>query len=221
MEENSVALEKFKKATNKLYTRLIGGLKGLTGINGWEVLYKLEYISFENCDSPEDLKSFGGICPFNIVKKDNENYFRCVCGKPHIKNLTIMKYPAKTWDYCILGSDCVESTIKYLEDLDDIHDIENLYDKLSVWYKEINNEKKKLTHKKCVSCKEYNVNKTTKYKNPARFYWCNKCCGGDMVCCINCKKDRVFQLDWKNKPMLYCRNCYFSQLPSPSSSQNI
>ncbi len=209
--------EKVLNATKKLYTKLIRGLRCLTGNNGWGVLLDMEYVDYEKCTKPSNFQHLGNICPYNIVNRDGEDYFQCVCGKPHIHNLAIMKYKCKEWDYMILGSDCIEGTLKFIKE---VEGIDNLKDKMSVWCKDIEKGKRKITHKQCVSCKKYRVNRKTNYKNPARNYWCNDCCGGSCVNCIQCGKDRVFQYDYKGTPMLYCRDCYFSQVPLLSSSYN-
>ena len=213
MENSSLEKQKFFKATDKLYTRLVNGLKNNTGKNGWEVLVDMKYIDFASCEDPDDFNSYERICPANIKVNGGTKYFQCICGKPHIKNLTLMEYKCDEWDYMIVGSNCIEGTYKFIKD---IQDIDNLKEKMSIWIKEINTEKRKQKYKKCVSCGEYRVSKMTDYKNPARKYWCNNCCGGDCVNCIKCGRDRVFQYDWRGKPMLLCRPCYFA--PSPSLS---
>jgi len=196
-------------ATVGLYTRLTDGLHHITDKNGWQVLADLEFSSYLELDDPDQLMEMEGrICPINIQQDVEGKYFQCACGKKHIKRLSIMEYKkAKDWEYLVLGSECISTLEKYTKELEGI---DNIKKKIKLWLEDIKDEVKKLRYKKCISCNEYKVSRTTNYKNPARHFWCNNCSSAGKVKCVTCGDYRFFNLDWKKQPMKYCRSCYFS-----------
>ena len=190
------------------YSRLTDGLNHITLKNGWQVLADLEYSSFIVESKPSELLEFEGrICPSNIYRQDGQEYFLCACGKKHITNLTIMAYEHQNFEYILLGSECIKTAVKFLERIEGIEDFK---EKVSQWLYYIKEEEKKIKNKKCVACGKYKVKKNYKYKNEARFKWCNDCCSGGQVRCITCNEFRIFKNDWKGNPMLQCSRCYFA-----------
>tara|TARA_R110002153_G_scaffold37336_1_gene109607 strand:+ start:2850 stop:3530 length:681 start_codon:yes stop_codon:yes gene_type:complete len=219
--------EKIKDILNKLYTRLTKGLKYITGKNGWEALLDMDYNRFMYCDNASKLIN-KKICPNNFKKINGEWTIVCACGKEHINHLSIMDYPisiqnvnnpTEHYNHIILGSSCIKTTFKYLEEIEGIDDFKY---KVKNWVEKIKEEEKKLRCKKCISCKEYKVSKTTKYKNPSNYLWCKDCASGGSVKCIECGRWRKYIKDWKGEPMKICLSCWkSSKYPSSVSVQSI
>ena len=203
-------IEKISVATAKLYTRLTDSLSERTpSTNGFTAILDLEYERYIDVKGVEQLNSevnTSELHPFN-TKGETVN---CICGQRHIQRCSIMRYTNPNvsglmWDKILLGSECIETTLEFLRD---IQGVDSIYEKLQEWSSTMKIEKRRLTHNKCVSCDRYDIVKGKEYKNPALKTWCRKCVSGGRVKCIQCPRMRVYQKDWKGNPMLLCFPCY-------------
>ena len=205
----TTAEEKITEATKKLYSRLTDSLKDRTpSTNGWTALMDMEYHQYLEAKSLEKFEEefdTTHLHPHNTVG----GTVNCICGKSHIVRINVMTFPnyGQDWRYLLLGSECIDTTKEFLQDLEGV---EQLYDKLKIWSDITKEEKKKYSHNKCIACDNYGVKKDYNYKNEARKLWCKNCCYGGRVKCTNCDIMRVFMNDYKGKPMRLCYSCYKS-----------
>jgi hypothetical protein len=207
-------LSELNDAIKKPYQRLVNGLEKICGIPGWTALYKLEmssYIEEQSLDTL-DLMWDSKIHPYNIT---DDNKFRCCCGKRHIKRLTFMTLPEKPNEMLIIGSDCIHTIADFCDELQEIFgtDFKN---KVNEWVEYIERERKKYTHKKCISCGELKIRQGYNYKKQERKYYCKDCVYLNNVKCQKCGDYRPFKLQYKNgPPMPLCGHCYSTRmLPS-------
>jgi len=204
-------------AQSKTYPKLIQGLENITGRNGFLVLSEMIIDSYLQVENPNTLTShietMGKVlCPANIEDSEyleNTKVLKCACGKKHIKNLTLMKYgQSGNFDLIILGSECINTMLKFVGKIPDLHLFNHLITNWSIYIKR---EARKYKWNSCFACDRWNISKTTKYKKEHRKYWCLDCAGiGGKVKCIECGFLRHFTKSPTTKEyMLYCSRCFY------------
>tara|TARA_R110002167_G_scaffold30647_2_gene101261 strand:+ start:1585 stop:2304 length:720 start_codon:yes stop_codon:yes gene_type:complete len=211
-DTNIQTVEQLAEATSNMYMPLVKGLKRITGENGWFVLNDMTYNSYAEKQLPLGVQKFD-VCPLNFIKSNSsaEEYV-CACGKPHISKLTIMDYDhiydGIQYQYIILGSECIQTTAKFLLQINGITDFKK---KINMWSSIIKKEARKYKFNSCFCCETRAVSKTTLYKKKQRKYWCKDCCSlGGKVKCIECGYLRFYMISpTTREPMLYCRDCFY------------
>lgn len=197
-------------AVGELYTKLTNNLENFLGKNGWLVISEMDLKEFVYCSHIDDLD----IDIKNNCMNENiiDNVVHCACGKPHIKNLSVMSYPhtcEKTNDYkkyIIIGSDCVKKLEKFDKELSSIP---NLKEKIEKWVEFIKEEISKTQKIECKSCGAKKILKNYKYTKKHKKFFCKKCLRDNQSKCIKCGVWRAKKLDYKGNPMLLCPPCYF------------
>ena len=189
-------IDKIALEQSKTYPNLIKGLKKITNKNGFLVLSQLVIDSYIQVENVSELNS-------------DREILMCACGKKHIKNLTLMKYKEEpSFDLIILGSECINTMLKFVNKIEDIHLFRTLIENWGIY---IEKEARKYKWNSCFYCEKWNVSKTTKYKKEHRKYWCLDCAGiGGKVKCVDCGFLRHFTKSPTTKEyMLYCSRCFY------------
>jgi len=213
-------LDIINEICGNVYSRLVKGIKESTGINGWEVLYDMDYHQYVESETPSELGLLEKFVSKSNIRNDPtkaENHLVCICGKEHIKKCSIMKYnhisEGEEKDYIILGSQCINTLNDFIAEVSTAN-IPNFKDKIKDWVIRIKKGELKYTKKKCVACKERKITRGKIYVNEARQKWCVNCCSGNKVKCVECPNWRTYMKDWRGKPMKLCYSCY-KNLPTP------
>ena len=137
---------------------------------------------------------------------ENENQFKCLCGKKPLKVLHIFEH-----DQCeqnvIIGSECI-SHIKQLGDLYSENSLLNK--KIQEIIEARDTCARRRTHNKCKICKGLSIKKDYPYKKQWQKYFCAGCLyGDDKILCqgqLCCKKITIERIKINGK-MSYKKLC--------------
>jgi len=122
----------------------------------------------------------------HYCKKDKQQELLCICGKQHIKNITILQ-SIKTKKFYMIGSKCI-TVIAH------IASIENnilLMEKIQTWSETMNYLWSKNKMKLCVGCYKTKIKKDYDYVDIRYKLRCSNCITTNTVHCFVCDCDYI------------------------------
>ena len=211
--EFDITREELNKRMRQTFVPLKKKLEEIGKCSMTDSIKDLTYKDFVDYNSAEEdldsVQTQHNISEDNVSRKCEK--FRCVCGKTHLKNLHLFTHKNKE-DTIIIGSSCIEQ-LTILRDL--YKDNEELAKRIDTIYLLMKKGERTKTHNKCITCKEYNINKKKINEgSPLEIEIKNKICRrcrdlvANKIRCKDCMSWIEISKDYKGQVKRRCLECW-------------